>query len=176
MRRKPKAFASRDRVLRRLTLVLILGLMGAAGGALIGLVVLDEQPRSGGTAAGSFADLSANPDALATDEISAEPCPGCTDSYAVAARLRAAREQAMEEPFRELGAVDIEALGESEAGGNDEYRYGGRLPDPEEAPAFPPMVTPVAPLAPEGAPSIESPRPLPTDAAPDPREASAGPN
>lgn len=84
-----------------------------------------------------FSSLSANPDAAVPPASSAEPCPGCPDSYGVAARMRANRERRMTHEFRELGYVDADA---NPPEVTDDYRYGGRFPDAE--PPAPPAEAP----------------------------------
>lgn len=113
-----------------------LALVGVAGGAVLGemaagtrlgSVTLIEQPAS-------FAHLSANPGALAPQGGGAVPCSDCADSYGVAVRLRAQRDQRISDAaFRELGAVDVDPPILIEA--MDDYRYGGRFPDAELATA-----------------------------------------
>ncbi|MBK6414665.1 hypothetical protein [Sphingopyxis sp.] len=76
----------------------------------------------------TFSHLSANPDAAVGPAVIAAPCLDCRDSYGVAARLRADRENRMSDEFRELGAVDLDPPAPSEP--DDGYRYGGRFPDP----------------------------------------------
>mgnify|MGYP003382052201 CR=1 FL=1 len=75
-----------------------------------------------------YSHLSANPDAAAPAAGGAAPCLDCPDSYGVAARMRADRENRMSSEFRELGAVDIEPPASSQS--YDGYAFGGRFPDP----------------------------------------------
>lgn len=160
MTRKRKQPASRNILARRWTLGVLLAAAGLAGGALLGTLVVGGGLR-GGDRTPSFADLSANPDALVADHQSQSPCLDCADSYGASARLRAERTDRMDEPFRELGKVDVDAAPVAEAA--DDYRYGGRFPDPE-----PPMVmvSPVAvPPPPETSPVPSTPPPGATVAA-----------
>jgi hypothetical protein len=83
--------------------------------------------RSGEPA--SYSRLSANPDAVAPQGGGAVPCLDCANSYGVAIRLRAHRDDRMiDDAFRELGAVDVDPPILADA--SDDYRYGGRFPDP----------------------------------------------
>ena len=103
MRRKPRPSPSRGRAARRLVWALGLGVAGTIGGALLGFAVVGTglDRAAGGDA--SFAGLSANPHALVTEQADAPPCPGCADSYGVAARLNARHNHPMSDAFRELG-------------------------------------------------------------------------
>ncbi len=143
MVKKRKPPASRNIIARRWTFGIALAIAGLAGGALLGTLVVGGGLR-GGDSTPSFADLSANPDALVADDQSQPPCFNCADSYGASARLRAERTDRMDEPFRELGRVDVDTAPLAEP--VDAYRYGGRFPDPE-----PPM-TMVSPVAVEPAP------------------------
>ncbi|MGV7121142.1 hypothetical protein [Sphingopyxis sp. 550A] len=161
MRRKSRPSPSRGRAGRRLVWALGLSVAGFAGGALLGLAVVDKglDHAAGGDA--SFAGLSANPDALVTGQTDAPPCPDCADSYGVAARLNARRDHRMSDAFRELGQVDGDIMPSPEPA--DNYRYGGRLPDPaprsdpRDEPAMvipvalPPPAARAAPIAPKPA-------------------------
>lgn len=136
MQRKLSFSAIRDggpRAARWLGFVLI----GVIGGAVLGEMAVGKRLGRGSDAPASYSHLSANPGALvAPDEGAAAPCPGCADSYGVAARLRADRENRMDDAFRDLGAVDIDMPPPEPA--DDGYRYGGRFPDqpsPGESPA-----------------------------------------
>lgn len=105
-----------------------MGLIGVVGGIILGDMTVG--PRLGGSAVepASYSHLSANPDGLAPHDNGAVPCPGCADSYGVAMRLRAHRDDRMNDEFRELGAVNTDPPMLADAG--DDYRYGGRFPDP----------------------------------------------
>jgi hypothetical protein len=165
MRRKSRPSPSRGRAGRRLVWALGLGVAGFAGGALLGVAVVDKglDRAAGGDA--SFAGLSANPDALVTGQADAPPCPDCADSYGVAARLNARRDRRMSDAFRELGQVDGDIMPSPEPAPEpaDNYRYGGRLPDPAPRPdprdepamiipvALPPPAARAAPIAPKPA-------------------------
>ncbi|AJA08382.1 Putative membrane protein [Sphingopyxis fribergensis] len=108
----------------------VLALAGVTAGAMLGEMAAGT--RLGGETGGrtSYSNLSANPDALvAQRDGGILPCPGCADSYGVALRLRADRDIRMSDEFRELGAVDIDPPILADPG--DDYRYGGRFPDPE---------------------------------------------
>jgi hypothetical protein len=111
----------------------IITLAGVAGGLALGEVATGSRSGSGRGEPASFSRLSANPAALMPQGKGASPCPDCPDSYGVAARLRAHREDRagddrMSDEFRELGAVDLDAPTRTYA--DDDYRYGGRFPDP----------------------------------------------
>jgi hypothetical protein len=163
MRRKPRPSSSRDRAARRLVWALGLGLAGVIGGALLGFAVVNKGLDRAASSDASFAGLSANPDALVTEQADAPPCPDCADSYGVAARLNARHDRRMSDAFRELGQVDDDVLPPPEPAPEpasepaDDYRYGGRLPDPAPRPDppsrpeprdEPAMVIPVAPPLP----------------------------
>jgi len=129
MARKLSFAASRHRGLR-LFRWSALALAGVTAGMLLGEMAAGT--RLGGRAGepASFSRLSANPGALATQaDGGIVPCPGCADSYGVALRLRADRDSRMSNEFRELGAVDMVPPMHAEA--NDDYRYGGRFPEPQ---------------------------------------------
>ena len=146
MARKRKHAASRDVVERRLVFGIALAVAGLAAGSALGMLVVGGG-LSGGVAEGpSFADLSANPDALVADGgVSTAPCLDCADSYGVGGRLRAEHDRRMSEPFRKLGAVDMDTPMPTE-GADDDYQYGGRFPDPPAlaVKAVPAMVVTVA--------------------------------
>lgn len=108
--------------------------VGVGGGFALGEMAAGTRLRAGVDGPASYTRLSANPDAMvqATDA-GLIPCPGCADSYGVAARLRAQRDHRMSDEFRELGAVDVDSsLPDDPA---DDYRYGGRFPDPASSAA-----------------------------------------
>jgi len=128
----------------------VLALAGVTAGAMLGEMAAGT--RLGGETGGraSYSNLSANPDALvAQGDGGILPCPGCADSYGVALRLQADRDVRMSDEFRELGAVDIDPPMLTEAG--DDYRYGGRFPDPE------PHAAATSEDPPANAPADESP-------------------
>ena len=155
MARKRKPPASRDAVARRWTLGLILVVAGLGVGGLLGALVVGSGLHGGRPGDAGFARLSSNPDALVADSTgSTAPCPGCADSYGVGARLRETHDRRMSEPFRELGAVDVDTAPPADP--SDDYRYGGRFPDPPpRTDVVPAMVLPVA---------IPDTAPAPTDA------------
>lgn len=108
----------------------VLALAGVTAGAMLGEMAAGT--RLGGETGerASYSNLSANPAALvAQHDGGILPCPGCADSYGVALRLRADRDVRMSDEFRELGAVDIDPPILADPA--DDYRYGGRFPDPE---------------------------------------------
>ena len=112
----------------------VLARAGVTGGML--LCEIAGGTRLGGGTGGpaSYAHLSANPDALAPQGSGTAPCLDCADSYGVAIRLRAHRDDRMrDDAFRELGTVDVgpPILADMDDG----YQYGGRFPDPEPAAA-----------------------------------------
>lgn len=109
----------------------MLALAGVGGGMALGEMAAGTRLQAGaGAGAGgavSYSGLSANPDALVPPGETSPGCPGCSDSYGVAARMRAQHENRMSEHLRELGSVDHDISPPAEAG--DEYHYGGRFPD-----------------------------------------------
>ncbi len=109
-------------------------LAGVTGGALLGEMAAGTRlGREIGEPA-SYSHLSANPDALAPQGSGAAPCLDCADSYGAAMRLRAHRDNMMrDDAFRELGEIDVDPPILADA--DDDYRYGGRFPDPEPAAA-----------------------------------------
>ena len=147
---------SRDRIVRVFAWAMGLGVAGVVGGGLLGMIAVGQGLSRYAHDSPSFAGLSANPDALVTDAAQASlPCPGCADSYGVAARLQAEHEERMSDPFRRLGEVDVDTTLPPEP--TDDYHYGGRLPDP--APRdMPAMVVPVALDAPSVPIPIQAPR------------------
>lgn len=144
---------------------MLLASVGMVGGMILGdLAVggrLVPEPVSGG----SFVEFSANPDALTPDSLSSPPCIDCANSYAAAARLRARRAERMSNAFRDLGTVEIDEPAPRPEP-DDEYRYGGRFPDPPSAIAArvspsiqqrPAKVAAPAPAAQIGTPAAETP-------------------
>lgn len=113
----------------------MLALAGVGGGMMLGEMVAGTRLGAGVDEPASYSHLSANPDALVPQGEGAAPCPDCADSYGVAMRLRAHRDDRMSDEFRELGAVDLDPPLPADAG--DDYRYGGRFPDPEPRAAVP---------------------------------------
>ena len=109
-------------------------LIGVGGGFALGEMAAGTRLRAGVDDPPSYSRLSANPDSMvqATDP-ALVPCPGCADSYGVAARLRAEHDHRMSDEFRELGAVDVDSSPPDDL--SDDYRYGGRFPDPESSAA-----------------------------------------
>lgn len=108
----------------------VLALAGVGSGMMLGEMASGTRQRADVGGPASYSHLSANPDALVAQGDAAAPCPDCVDSYGVAARLRADREDRMSDGFRALGAVDVEIPPEPI---DDGYRYGGRFPDPPSA-------------------------------------------
>ena len=166
MAAKRRLPSSRDRLGHRLAFGLIVIVAGLGAGALLAVIVIGRGLGGKGPGSASFADLSANPKAAVADATSAPPCLECADSYGVSARLRAERENRLSEPFRRLGEVDEGAAAPPPEGADDDYRYGGRFPDPPR----PAMVIPVAlPPVAEAEPSPDGQRKGP-DARPEPSE------
>ena len=110
---------------------------------LLGSAVVDGGFHRFPASGASFAGLSANPGALVTERTEAPPCPDCADSYGVAARLNAGRDRRMSDAFRDLGRIGEDAAMSPDP--VDDYRYGGRLPDPELRPEPRPLPRQVAP-------------------------------
>lgn len=104
-----------------------MALIGVVGGMVLGDMAVGTRLGGGSSEPASYSHLSANPDALAPQGEGVAPCPGCADSYGVAIRMRAHRDDRMSDEFRELGAVDVDPPILADAG--DDYRYGGRFPD-----------------------------------------------
>lgn len=105
--------------------VLLVG-VGVLCGALLGNMAAGKRlSRDTADIPMSYTALSANPDAAATPLIEPAPCRACPDSYGVAARLRADREQRADSAFRALGAVEP-AIDDAHA--EENYRYGGSFP------------------------------------------------
>ncbi len=112
----------------------MLAFVGVGGGFALGEMAAGTRLRAGVDGPASYSHLSANPDAMVQSaEGTILPCPGCADSYGVAARLRAERDHRMSDEFRELGAVDVDSAVPDDP--VDDYRYGGRFPDPESGAA-----------------------------------------
>ncbi|HEV7311066.1 hypothetical protein [Sphingopyxis sp.] len=107
----------------------LLALAGAAGGIALGDMAAGSRMGRGPGEPASYSHLSANPGALTARGGDAAPCPDCADSYGVAMRLRASRNDRMSDEFRELGTVEGDASPSYDM--RDDYRYGGRFPDPE---------------------------------------------
>jgi len=111
----------------------LLALAGAAGGIALGDMAAGSRLARGPGEPASYSHLSANPGALTARGGDAAPCPDCADSYGVAMRLRASRDDRMSDEFRELGAVKAHASPSYDV--RDDYRYGGRFPEPQVAAA-----------------------------------------
>lgn len=107
----------------------IVALAGTVGGIILGNIAAGPLADERAAATASFSRLSANPDAQSAPGEGAAPCLDCPDSYGVGARMRADRDQRMSDEFRELGAVDVDPPPPADP--VDDYRYGGRFPDPE---------------------------------------------
>lgn len=109
----------------------VLALAGVISGIMLGEMAVGARLGWASVEPASYADLSANPNALVPqgDGVIVR-CSDCADSYGVAARLRAERDNRMNDAFRELGAVDVDASLPGEPA-EDCYRYGGRFPDQE---------------------------------------------
>lgn len=132
MKEPKRLTATRGAGLARLARWMLLALLGAMIGLILGDIAAGK--RLGRTQGwnGSYAELSANPDAATANALPALSCSNCADSYGVAVRLRAERAERENDAYRKLGAVDLDwpvPMPE------DEYRYGGRFPDPEAAAA-----------------------------------------
>jgi len=128
MARKLYVAASRDAGVWLVRLS-ALALAGVTGGIMLGEMAAGTRLGNRADEPASYSHLSANPDALVPQGDGAAPCPGCANSYGVALRLRADRDDRMGDEFRELGAVDVDPPILADAA--DDYRYGGRFPDPE---------------------------------------------
>lgn len=126
---KKLSFAVRRHRGARLLRWSLLALAGAAGGIALGDMAAGSRLAGGSGEPASYSHLSANPGALIAQGEGAARCPDCADSYGVAMRLRANRDDRMSDEFRELGAVEADASPLYAV--RDDYRYGGRFPDPE---------------------------------------------
>lgn len=128
MARREAPIASRAAAVARLARWVLLALLGIAIGAVLGDLAAGKRLGSPSSPGGGYAGLSANPDASTTGIAASPACPDCADSYGVAVRLRAERAERESDAYRELGAVDLDwPVPRPE----DEYRYGGRFPDPD---------------------------------------------
>lgn len=107
----------------------MLALAGVGGGMMLGDMATGTRLGSRVGEPASYSHLSANPDALVPQGEDATPCTHCADSYGVAVRMRAHRDDRMGDEFRALGSVDADPPQRIEA--DDDYHYGGRFPDPE---------------------------------------------
>ena len=107
----------------------LLAFVGIIGGIWLGEMAAGSRPRGGSSDVASFSRLSANPDALVAESDGTDPCLDCADSYGVAKRLRANSDDRMSDEFRALGEIKTDAP--TPADPQDDYRYGGRFPDPE---------------------------------------------
>jgi len=146
---------SRDTIVARLVYAITLATAGVAGGGLLGGMAVGDGLGGRGEGSPSFAGLSANPHALVTEAAEApSACPGCSDSYGVAARLRAEDDLRMSEPFRRLGEIDEDLRPLPEP--TNDYHYGGRLPDPDPRDTAA-MAVPVGLDAPAVAVAIDAP-------------------
>lgn len=123
---------------------LLLALAGVVGGMMLGEMTASTRLGGATDEPGTYAHFSANPDALVPQGEIAPDCIGCADSYGAAMRLRAHRDDRMGDEFRELGAVEVDPPTPTEPA--DDYRYGGRFPDPEP-PARRAAVTPAVAIA-----------------------------
>lgn len=148
-RRRPR-YPSRDRG-RRLLWWLALVVIGCIGGMFLGNMVVENRAEYMKSAGSSYARFSANPGAPNETAQPSLPCLDCPDSYGIAAQMRAAPDASMggESPgfgaFHSSDAADsIDAHTPPASEPADDYRYGGRFPDP-------------APLAPEHRASANDP-------------------
>lgn len=131
---------------------LMLVLIGMVGGMLLGELAVGNRTLGLSDEIVSYSRLSANPDALVPQGEGVAPCPGCADSYGVTVRMRAHRDDRMSNEFRELGAVDVDPPPALDPA--DDYRFGGRFPDPE------PAIEPRTRSAETGAQDIADPPPV----------------
>lgn len=127
MAKKLSFAANRCQRARRLRWSL-LAVVGIAGGIWLGEMAAGSRPQGGSGDVASFSRLSANPDALVAESDGTDPCLDCADSYGVAMRHRAHSYDRMGDEFRALGEIKTDAPTPTEA--QDDYRYGGRFPDP----------------------------------------------
>jgi len=121
---------NRDTSLRRAIMAGALLCGGLLGGALLGRIAVGENLSAGIDREPDFASLSSNPAAVVADPVPPlVPCTNCTDSYGVAARMRAMHDRD-DDAIRALGEV-TEAGYDTPlpAGAADDYDYGGRFRD-----------------------------------------------
>ncbi len=130
------SYSARHKVGRLLLRGLLLVLAGAIAGALLGRFVTASRLDSAAPATRPYSELSANAGAAETPAVTGMSCPDCPDSYGVAARLRAERENRTVDALRALGTVDTDPAA---ADPQDDYRYGGRFPDPPSPPEDMPL-------------------------------------
>lgn len=131
---------------------MLLALLGAMIGLILGDIAAGERLGRTHSWNGSYAKLSANPDAATANALPALTCSNCADSYGVAVRMRAERAERENDAYRKLGSVDLDwpvPMPE------DEYRYGGRFPDPD--PATGPVARPTGMVTTEPAPFADPP-------------------
>lgn len=129
MVRKLSFAASRHGPAAKVFRWLMLVLIGMVGGILLGELAVGNRALGISDEIASYSRFSANPDALVPQGEGAAPCPSCADSYGVAVRMRTHRDDRMSEGFRELGAIDVDPMLTPDPA--DDYRFGGRFPDPE---------------------------------------------
>lgn len=132
MAKRSDSTASRNSGLTKAVRWILLASVGMVGGMILGDLAVGGRLIPEPAGVGSFAEFSANPDALTPDSLSSPPCIDCANSYAAAARLRARRAERMSHAFRDLGTVELDQsvpIPEPD----DDYRYGGRFPDPPAA-------------------------------------------
>lgn len=113
----------------RLVRWLVLALVGASGGLMLGELAVGSRTNGIPDEVSSYSRLSANPDASIRQGDGVHPCPDCADSYGTGLHWRARRDARMTDEFREVGAVDVDASLPGDP--VDDYRFGGRFPDPE---------------------------------------------
>lgn len=108
---------------------IIFGATGVFAGWMLGEMAVDGQLYLAPDAStSSFADFSANPEALAPQGETPAPCIDCPTSYGAVARMRAARAERMDDALRQLGEADPDLM-RTPAEPVDDYRFGGGFPD-----------------------------------------------
>lgn len=115
---------------------LLLGVAGIVGGLLLGELVAGGRLGRPEAAKPSYADFSANPNAVpAGGEPARADCFDCPGRYEASARMRSRGDARDDDAFRELGAIELDTR---YAEPDDEYRYGGAFPEPATGANDPP--------------------------------------
>lgn len=128
MAKQRHSAASRDSGTARLFRWLMLALVGAGGGMMLGDLAVGSRTNGLAEERPSYASLSANPDALTLQSGGSPPCADCADSYGAAKPWRAQRDARMSDEFRALGAVAVD-VDPPVTDPADDYRFGGRFAD-----------------------------------------------
>ncbi len=128
MARERNPRTSRERGPPRWFYLVLLGVAGILGGLLLGELAAGNRLGNSAASKPSYADLSANPNAMPAASTELQDCFDCASNYGAAARLHAGRDAPADGAFRELGAVELDG---PRAEPDDDYRYGGAFPHDE---------------------------------------------